>query len=279
MQKQLIFLLIAIVVVVSSCSKEKSDNLVLIKGGSFLNTNSNYFGTGETLSDFYISKYEVTQKEWIEIMGSNPSQFKGDNLPVEMVSWYDCVEYCNKRSKKEGLRPYYNIDKLKTDSDNSNGIDSVKWTVTINEGSTGYRLPTETEWEYAAGGGQLSKNYSYSGSNDIDKVAWYWRNSGDAILTGAWIWLTIESNNCKTKPIGLKQSNELGLYDMSGNIREWCEEWYVDNEISVGLFRVQRGGGWLGGDRACSNSYRGKFDASGIGPDQGFRLCRSKGAF
>ena len=112
--KRLFLFLVAIVAVGGGCSTGKwspsnsasqkaPDNLVLVPGGTFKNTNSNYFGKGVTLPSFCIGKYEVTQKEWIEVIGSNPSKFQGDNLPVETVSWYDCVEYCNKRSLKEGL--------------------------------------------------------------------------------------------------------------------------------------------------------------------------------
>ena len=122
----------------------------------------------------------------------------------------------------------------------------------------------------------MSKSYMYSGSDDLNKAAWYWRNSGDTTLTGFWFFSTIENNHCKTKPVGSKQPNELGLYDMSGNIREWCEDWYEDFETIHGLARVQRGGGWLGEEQCCKPSFRGKFEANGKGPDQGFRVCRSK---
>src|SRR4051794_37573684 len=106
MRKLIVFFILAIMVVVSACSEEKADktldhmpvNFVLVKGGPFMNKKSNYYGEKVALSNFYISKYEVTQKEWMEIMGNNPSQFKGDHLPVEMVSWYDVVEYCNQRT-------------------------------------------------------------------------------------------------------------------------------------------------------------------------------------
>lgn len=266
----------AIMFVVSACSQEKPDNLVLIKGGIFMNTKSNYYGKGAAISNFYIGKYEVTQKEWIEIMGSNPSEFKSDNLPVEMVSWYDCVEYCNKRSTKEGLKPYYNIDKNKKDPDNKNNNDDIKWTVTINEGANGYRLPTEKEWEYAAGGGQMSKSYTYSGSNNADEVAWYWRNAGDKYLSGNWNWPMIENNKNKTKSIGLKKPNELGLYDMSGNVREWCWDWYKGLDINSISVRVCKGGGWIGDDTSSELSFRGKYDANGKAQDLGFRVCRGE---
>lgn len=272
--------------IADASTKTVPDNFVFIQGGTFKSAKSNYYEKGVVISDFYIDKYDVTQKEWMEVMENNPSKFKGDNLPVEMVSWYDSIEYCNKRSIKEGLKPYYTIDKNQEDPNNEpdpkfGQLDTLKWTVTINQGANGYRLPAEAEWEYAADGGQLSKSYTYSGSDNIDDVAWYWRNAGDKNLTGFWNWSAIDQNHDQTKPVGLKKPNELGLYDMSGNVREWCWDWYGDLELNTtdpkgsqsGFGRVWRGGGWIGVSFSAATTFRGSLAANGRGPDQGFRVA------
>jgi formylglycine-generating enzyme required for sulfatase activity len=159
----------------------------------------------------------------MEIMGTNPSYFKGENLPVEQVSWFEAAEYCNRRSLKEGLTPAYR------GSDNS---------ITCDFSASGYRLPTEAEWEYAAKGGNKDlMTFTYAGGNSPDGVAWYDGNSGST-----------------THPAGTKQPNSLGLYDMSGNVWEWCWDWYSSSYsagnqtdpmgASSGSGRVYRGGSW-----------------------------------
>ena len=154
-------------------------------------------------NDYYIGKYEVTQALWQAVMDNNPSKFKGDNLPVEHVSWNDCQKFLSRLNSITGKK---------------------------------FRLPTEAEWEYAARGGSKSKGYQYSGSNNLSDVAWYWDNSG-----------------YETQPVGSKQANELGIHDMTGNVREWCQDFYgaynsspQTNPIcNTGeLYRVNRGGSW-----------------------------------
>jgi formylglycine-generating enzyme required for sulfatase activity len=278
-----IFVVAAFSLAPRALSHEAPDNFVLVEGGQYKSTHSNNHGLPVTISDFSIGRYEVTQKEWTDVMATNPSQFRGTDLPVESVSWYDCIDYCNKRSAKAGLQPYYNVDKNKKDPNNATEFDNVKWMVTTNPQANGYRLPTEAEWEYAASGGQLSEGYVFSGSQEVDDVAWYWQNSGDRHLTGAWNWPRIEANRNRSKPVGSKAPNELGLYDMSGNVREWCFDWYGDGPgtetgaraSSRETGRVWKGGGWMGGDHCCAPSFRSSFEASGRGPDHGLRVCRS----
>ena len=207
-----------------------------------------------TLSSFWISKYEVTQKEWQEVMGTNPSHFKGNNLPVEYVSWYDVIEYCNKLSIKEGLTPCY-----------SGSGDSIS----CNWNANGFRLPTEAEWEYAARGGNKSRAYNYSGSYTLGDVAWYDDNSGG-----------------KIHPVGMKSPNELGLYDMSGNVFEWCWDWYDSSYYNKspkrdprgaasGNRKVLRGGSWCNFGNYCRVALRYDGTPSNGRSIIGFRVSRA----
>ena len=185
-----------------------------------------------TLSSYSIGKTEVTQALWQAVMGSNPSYFKGSNLPVEEVSWEDCQTFIRKLNALTG----------KT-----------------------FRLPTEAEWEYAARGGNKSRGYKYSGSNTLSNVAWYDDNSAD-----------------KTHPVATKASNELGIYDMTGNVWEWCSDWYGSYSSSsqynptgsnTGSNRVLRGGSWYLNARRCRVSYRSNFTPTVSSDYLGLRLA------
>lgn len=217
-----------------------SFKMIRVEGGSFMmgspDNDSDAFDDEKpqhrvTLSNYYIGETPVTQALWEAVMGDNPSINKGDCLPVETWSWEDCQEFIKQLNKMTG----------KT-----------------------FRLPTEAEWEYAARGGRKSLGFKYAGSNDIDKVAWYDRNSGKI-----------------THPVKQKCANELGLYDMSGNVWEWCQDWFGSYNSSAqtnpfgpssGSIRVFRGGSWNSYARYCRVANRSYYS-----PDRrrviGFRLA------
>ena len=200
------------------------------------------------LSDYYISKYPITQKLWYEIMGSNSSYFGRDYLPIG-VSWFDCVSFCNALSRHDGLDECYSIDGE---------------LVILLSNKYGYRLPTEAEWEFAARGGQKSTGLKYAGGNNIGEAGWYSSNSGG-----------------KTHPVGQKRANELGLFDMSGNTWEWCWDWYGSSYPSSfqtnplgpdsGTYRVRRGGSCDESASNCRTTYRGYTIPTNKYGDLGFR--------
>ena len=232
--------------------------MLRVEGGSFQMGSTN----GETnespvhsvtVSSFYIGKYPVTQKEWFEIMGSNPSYFKGDKRPIESIDWYQAIDFCNKLSQKEGLTPAYKV--------------SLHTYISCNWQADGYRLPTEAEWEFAARGGNLSKGYEYSGSDYTYEVGWNEDNSRK-----------------ETKTIGMKKANELGIYDMSGNVWEWCWDYEAKYSsesqtnpkgASTGSYRVVRGGSWSNYDKYCRVANRCSSYPESSSRSLGFRLART----
>jgi sulfatase modifying factor 1 len=223
--------------------KEVEGNTVSVVGGSFDMGDSKPDGDSDTkpahkvaVNGFLISKYDVTQSLWETVMGRNPSKFKNcPECPVEMVSWSDAQDFLSRLNKLTGKH---------------------------------YRLPSEAEWEYAARGGNKSKGYTFSGSNEIDSVGWCESNSGN-----------------KPHPVGQRNANELGLYDMSGNILQWCSDWYdpeyyksspVQNPQgpNLGKTKVLKGGAYNVYISYCRVTIRPNISPEKRYPNTGLRLVR-----
>ena len=235
-----------------------------------------------TIPDMYVCDHEVTRGEFKEVMGTDPSKISaydkdgneltGDavlNNPVNYVNWYAAIAYCNKLSLKENLTSCYSVSGV-TDWENLDyssiptSSNSTWDALTYDKEADGYRLPTEAEWEWLARGGE---NYTYAGSNTVDDVAWYKTNK----------------NSKGSREVKTKQSNGYGLYDMSGNVREWCYDWFglgissstADTGASSGYCRVTRGGAWYSFDYHCLVSRQNGFEPDRLNESCGFRVVRS----
>ncbi|WP_225971534.1 SUMF1/EgtB/PvdO family nonheme iron enzyme [Fusobacterium pseudoperiodonticum] len=227
-------------------------DMVVVNGGKYT---PSFFNEEREVFDIEVCKYPVTQDMWMEVMEENPSYFKGGRRPVESVSWWDALEYCNKLSEKYNFEPVYDLSKkdegiLKI---NQLGGETEYPNIADFRKTEGFRLPTELEWEWFARGGEIAIqdgvfNYNYSGSANINEVAWYLNNS-----------------NKQTHDVGTKKPNQLGLYDCTGNVWEWCYDTtssgYISKETSYiydasSDSRSLRGGSWNYYFLSCTISYR-----------------------
>ncbi|MHC6201930.1 formylglycine-generating enzyme family protein [Breznakiellaceae bacterium SP9] len=243
-------------------------DMVYIAGGTFIMgspANEPERGSDEvqhrvTVSGFCMGTYPVTQKDYQALMGYNPSRFKEDALPVEQVNWYDAIDYCNARSKKEGLAPAYTVSK-----------DNVTWSRNAN----GCRLPTEAEWEYACRAGTITP---FSTGNTI--------TTGQANYNGNYPYNGNAKGTYrgKTTPVGNFAANAWGLYDMHGNVWEWCWDWYgaysSANQTdpmgaASGFTRVWRGGGWGSYAEGVRSAFRYGLTPTFRYSVLGFRVVRS----
>ena len=254
--------------------------MIKVKGGKY---KPSFTDEEKEVFDIEVCKYPITQKMWLEVMKNNPSEFKGDNKPIETVTWWQALEFCNKLSKKYGLEPVYDLSKSKQ------GILMIKELggkivspdIANFKNTEGFRLPTEIEWEWFARGGQIAIeqetfDYEYSGSNNVDEVAWYNENSGRK---------SSNYSGGSTQDVGLKKPNQLGIFDCSGNVWEWCYDTTenIENGSSYvykafdfsNTFRRVKGGSWYYFDVDCIVLRHPGSMSAGAFYHTGFRIVRT----
>ena len=253
--------------------KPTFEDMIFVKGGKY---QPSFTDEEKEVSNLEVSKYLITQKLWQELIRNNPANFKGDeNRPIEYISWWHALEFCNRLSEKYGLRPVYNLGKSDQGLLMINQLDGTVASPDVADfnKTEGFRLPTEVEWEWFARGGQVALDngtfdYTYSGSNNIDDVAWYTGNSKDT-----------------TQSVGLKMPNVLGLYDCNGNVWEWCYDTTEGIESGKSyvykaydhsnVYRRLKGGSWCNNTEVCAVAVRGNSQATYAYSNAGFRIVRT----
>ena len=241
--------------------KKKFKDMIFVKGGKYKPC---FTDDEKEIYDLEVCRYLTTQKMWLEVMDCNLSKFEGPYKPVDSVTWWEALEFCNKLSEKYNLEPVYDLSKKGTLLINQLDGEKISPDIADFKKTEGFRLPTEVEWNWFARGGQVAIDkgtfdYKYSGSDNVDEVAWY-----DKI------------SNAETQNVGTKKPNQLELYDCSGNISEWCFD--MDKSTKKNnktVYRIIKGVSWFSEASWCSVLPRFCYNSIYSSKEIGFRIVRT----